>query len=459
MTPATMWGPSPNIEDGEPMEPDEMTDAELDAAEREQGCPHFTLYHSIPRLLALARRGLTSQWQKISSAPKDGAEVLLFAECPAWSPCMGVGFQDKNGWHWGWRFDPTHWMPLPPAPDATREENENSETPQQQGQPANQAGQDARSGAPTGEEAAPQVSPQEAVAPSLPSEAGEDDRLKPCPFCGGKVRWAAPTHPYCPDCGACFTFPICSVQSHALRLFNARTPSPSEPAGETLRSEPVPSGEGWFLVKNEGDRSLWQNESGVQEWFRLKPSPSEPAGENREVIKGEIGREFPNEPSPQPGDYGELVERLEAYTPEEYERTMRGWDQWRKAIADGCKASWPRDAFESHLDAWHQEAKEAAAAIKRLQAEKDEDVIGTLHHVEAFLKDVPGNSVVEKAMNAASRLAEKEKEIKRLRDALETVRDANGDPDWFRHVASAALRDTDGETAIRALQDKDGEHG
>lgn len=29
---------------------------------------------------------------------------------------------------------------------------------------------------------------------------------------------------------------------------------------------------------------------------------------------------------------------------------MKQWDSWRKYIADGGKASWPRDAFEGLLD-------------------------------------------------------------------------------------------------------------
>jgi hypothetical protein len=40
--------------------------------------------------------------------------------------------------------------------------------------------------------------------------------------------------------------------------------------GETFlhyRSEPVPPGEGWFLVRSENGRSLWQNEDGAQELF------------------------------------------------------------------------------------------------------------------------------------------------------------------------------------------------
>ncbi len=32
------------------------------------------------------------------------------------------------------------------------------------------------------------------------------------------------------------------------------------------------------------------------------------------------------------------------------ESIMKQWDSWRQYIADGGKASWPRDAFEALLD-------------------------------------------------------------------------------------------------------------
>lgn len=38
------------------------------------------------------------------------------------------------------------------------------------------------------------------------------------------------------------------------------------------------------------------------------------------------------------------------------------WDAWRAYIANGGKASWPRDAFESVLDWIAEEAREALAA-------------------------------------------------------------------------------------------------
>jgi hypothetical protein len=47
------------------------------------------------------------------------------------------------------------------------------------------------------------------------------------------------------------------------------------------------------------------------------------------------------------------------------EAIMQRWDKWRKRIAEGCKASWPRDEFEMLLDAYDEE-------IARLKAELEE---------------------------------------------------------------------------------------
>lgn len=61
------------------------------------------------------------QWQDISTAPKDGTTVLLFA--PGWdSPNTGWRFtedawQDCPYSHRGdGSYEPTHWQPLPAAP-------------------------------------------------------------------------------------------------------------------------------------------------------------------------------------------------------------------------------------------------------------------------------------------------------------------------------------------------------
>jgi hypothetical protein len=47
------------------------------------------------------------------------------------------------------------------------------------------------------------------------------------------------------------------------------------------------------------------------------------------------------------------------------EEVMRHWDSWRKYIAEGGGASWPRDAFEHLLDFYDEQQAE----IERLRAE------------------------------------------------------------------------------------------
>jgi hypothetical protein len=46
------------------------------------------------------------------------------------------------------------------------------------------------------------------------------------------------------------------------------------------------------------------------------------------------------------------------------EKVMREWDSWRKYIAEGGKASWPRDAFEALLDFFDEQQTE----IEQLRA-------------------------------------------------------------------------------------------
>jgi len=37
------------------------------------------------------------------------------------------------------------------------------------------------------------------------------------------------------------------------------------------------------------------------------------------------------------------------------EKILKQWDNWREYIANGGKASWPRDAFEAMLDYFEEE--------------------------------------------------------------------------------------------------------
>ena len=49
------------------------------------------------------------------------------------------------------------------------------------------------------------------------------------------------------------------------------------------------------------------------------------------------------------------------------ESLMKAWDSWRKYIAEGGKASWPRDAFESVVDSY----KEIIAELEKDLQQKD----------------------------------------------------------------------------------------
>ena len=71
-----------------------------------------------------------TDWQPISTAPKDGTQILAYGPY-VWEDYWKSGF-DRTGWaviYWendGWRLananpyadymDPTHWIPLPEPP-------------------------------------------------------------------------------------------------------------------------------------------------------------------------------------------------------------------------------------------------------------------------------------------------------------------------------------------------------
>jgi hypothetical protein len=65
-----------------------------------------------------------TQWHPISTAPRDGTRVIL---CNARTGVMWVGEWWKSGQCWTMPFAsgaPTHWMPLPPRPDAAQGERD-----------------------------------------------------------------------------------------------------------------------------------------------------------------------------------------------------------------------------------------------------------------------------------------------------------------------------------------------
>lgn len=53
------------------------------------------------------------------------------------------------------------------------------------------------------------------------------------------------------------------------------------------------------------------------------------------------------------------------------EQIMQMWDLWRKTIAGGSGASWPRDAFESVLDAYDEEIAGLMAKLAEVEQERD----------------------------------------------------------------------------------------
>ena len=89
---------------------------------------------SEPQVKAVASNALFGVWMPIETAPKDGKAVLLFGILPG-----SLGYNEDSfvmsvgGWsgeRWGaeannGRFvrflKPTHWMPLPPPPNPSRQ--------------------------------------------------------------------------------------------------------------------------------------------------------------------------------------------------------------------------------------------------------------------------------------------------------------------------------------------------
>ncbi len=60
---------------------------------------------------------MNNEWKPMDTAPQDGTELLLYQEDAGiqvswWGLDADTG---SNGWY---RFDPTHWMPLPEPPKA-----------------------------------------------------------------------------------------------------------------------------------------------------------------------------------------------------------------------------------------------------------------------------------------------------------------------------------------------------
>lgn len=64
----------------------------------------------------------TTSWREIDSAPKNEIDVLLFWNGEETVGYYSVDLEDPRWLHQTseWRGQPTHWMPLPPPPEAKR---------------------------------------------------------------------------------------------------------------------------------------------------------------------------------------------------------------------------------------------------------------------------------------------------------------------------------------------------
>jgi len=63
------------------------------------------------------------RWQPISTAPRDGTQVLLCLGSHIWLDHW-MESKEYNGWVYHSPTDATHWMPLPSPPDAQQPEQQ-----------------------------------------------------------------------------------------------------------------------------------------------------------------------------------------------------------------------------------------------------------------------------------------------------------------------------------------------
>lgn len=75
--------------------------------------------------------GVTMDWQPIETAPKDGTQILAYAEgsrglnyfsVAEWATAKDYAPRSVADWFWAYAIRPTHWMPLP-APPSERRQN------------------------------------------------------------------------------------------------------------------------------------------------------------------------------------------------------------------------------------------------------------------------------------------------------------------------------------------------
>lgn len=131
---------------------------------------------------------------------------------------------------------------------------------------------------------------------------------------------------------------------------------------------------------------------------------------------------------------------MTAETGSERERIMERWDAWRKYIAEGGEASWPRDDFEALIDSFEDKLRSAQETISWMSEELETERmrlsacgVAALQNTERTMKDriTPDNpywsASYKDVCNAVDR------EIK-FRIALEAIRDSSGGGPFRRIV-------------------------
>ncbi len=94
-----------------------------DVPERRTRCMRAALEAALSALEPQERDG----WKPIETAPKDGSNILAYAEHPSrmfygvaqWAEADPDFQKTVSGWFWPFAIRPTHWMPLPAAPPHT----------------------------------------------------------------------------------------------------------------------------------------------------------------------------------------------------------------------------------------------------------------------------------------------------------------------------------------------------
>lgn len=108
------------------MNTEPLTDEELMRVATD---PYTVSVKTIRRLATeLQAARLAHRWRPIADAPKDGTEILIInpgscigATLGIWAPFEDEGKMWRSAWdHEAIAMQPTHWMPLPSAPERSQ---------------------------------------------------------------------------------------------------------------------------------------------------------------------------------------------------------------------------------------------------------------------------------------------------------------------------------------------------